>query len=443
VTIRELGSELRSGRVSSAELVERAIARARECEEMNLFITVTDSQARERAAERDRELRRGEDRGPLHGVPIAFKDLFYTRGVRTTAGSPLFADFVPEFDGEVVARLEQAGAISIGKTNLHELAFGITSRNPHYGPVINPLDKSRLAGGSSGGSAAAVAAGIIPVALGTDTGGSVRIPASFCGIVGLKPTYERVSRRGILPLAFTLDHVGPLGASVEDCALALNAMVGTEEKFDLPASSDLSNIRIGVPRNFFFERVAEAVEARVRQAISLMESAGAKIIDCAVPNFHEVNAIARVIQFAEFASLHTELHDASGWGADVRGHLEQSRMIAAHEYVNAQRLRTVFRREMDALWKQIDILVTPTTPATAPLAEEESLTINGVKENTRMASTRLVRGINCVGEPALSMPCGNDENGLPIGLQMIAPPFAEAKLLQICRTLEGMLQRQI
>jgi aspartyl-tRNA(Asn)/glutamyl-tRNA(Gln) amidotransferase subunit A len=443
VTIRGLGSELRSGRVSSIEIVERSIARARECEEMNLFITLTDSRARELAAERDRELKRGEDRGLLHGIPIALKDLFYTRGVRTTAGSPLFADFVPEFDGDVVAQLEKAGAISIGKTNLHELAFGITSRNPHYGPVINPLDKSRLPGGSSGGSAAAIAAGIVPLALGTDTGGSIRIPASFCGIVGLKPTYERVSRRGILPLAFSLDHAGPLGASVEDCALAMNAMVATGEKFDLPPLSDLGTVRIGIPQNFFFERIAEAVEAQVRKAISVMKSAGAKVIDCAVPNFPEVNAAARVIQFAEFASLHTELHDTSGWGADVRAHLEHSRMIAGHEYVNAQRLRTLFRREMDALWKQIDILVTPTTPTTAPLAEEESVTINGTKENTRMASTRFVRGINCIGEPALSMPCGKDENGLPVGLQMIAPPFAEPRLMQVARTLEGMLQRQI
>jgi aspartyl-tRNA(Asn)/glutamyl-tRNA(Gln) amidotransferase subunit A len=443
VTIRKLGNELRSGRVSSIELVERAIARARECEEMNLFITLTDSQARERAAERDRELKQGEDRGPLHGIPIALKDLFYTKGIRTTAGSPLYADFVPEFDGDVVAQLEQAGAISIGKTNLHELAFGITSRNPHYGPVINPLDKSRLPGGSSGGSGAAIAAGIVPLALGSDTGGSIRIPASFCGIVGLKPTYERVSRRGILPLAFSLDHAGPLGASVEDCALAMNAMVATGENFDLPPLSDLGTVRIGIPQNFFFERLAEAVEAQVKQAVSIMKSAGAKIIDCVVPNFPEINAAARVIQFAEFASLHTESHDTSGWGADVRGHLEQSRMIAGHEYVNAQRLRTLFRREMDALWKEIDILVTPTTPITAPLAEEESVTLNGIQENTRMASTRLVRGINCVGEPALSMPCGKDENGLPVGLQMIAPPFAEARLLQAARTLEGMLQRQI
>ncbi len=443
MTVRELGIELRSGRTSCAELVERAILRARECEEMNLFITLTDAQARERAAERDRELRHGKDRGPFHGIPIAFKDLFYTQGVRTTGGSPVFADFVPEFEGDVVAQFERAGAISIGKTNLHELAFGITSRNPHYGPVLNPVDKSRLAGGSSGGSAAAIAAEVVPLALGTDTGGSVRIPASFCGVAGLKPTYERVSRRGILPLAFTLDHAGPLGASVEDCALAMNAMVAPEEEFNLPTLAHLREIRIGVPQNFFFERVAEAVETQVRRTISLMESAGATIVPRTVPNFNELNAVQRIIQFAEFASLHTQVHDASGWGADVRGHLEQSRMITGHEYVNAQRLRTLFRREMDALWKQVDILVTPTTPTTAPPAEDEFITIDGVKENTRMASTRFARGINCIGEPALSMPCGRDENGLPIGLQIIAPPFAEARLLQVGKTLEGMLKGQI
>ena len=308
---------------------------------MNLFITLTDSQARERAAERDRELRHGKDRGPFHGIPIAFKDLFYTLGVRTTGGSPVFADFVPEFDGDVVARFERAGAISIGKTNLHELAFGITSRNPHYGPVLNPVDKSRLAGGSSGGSAAAIAAGIVPLALGTDTGGSVRIPASFCGIVGLKPTYERVSRRGILPLAFTLDHAGPLGASVEDCALAMNAMVAPEEEFDLPTLVRFTRDPNRCSPELLF-RASSGGSRNAGPASNFLNGIGRRHHHrLHSTEFHtNLTRLQRVIQFAEFASLHTEVHDASGWGADVRGHLEQSRMIAGHEYVNAQRLRT-------------------------------------------------------------------------------------------------------
>ncbi len=224
MNVRRLGALLRSRQASCVQLVQQAVDRVKQQEELRAFITVTQTQALEEAAERDRELQNGVDRGPFHGIPIALKDLFYTKGIRTTAGSKIFENFRPDFDAAVVEKLRAAGAISIGKTNLHELAFGITSRNPFYGPVLNPLNQSRLAGGSSGGSGAAIAAGIVPMALGTDTGGSIRIPASYCGVVGLKPTYGLVSRKGVLPLAFSLDHVGPLGSCVEDCALAMNAM---------------------------------------------------------------------------------------------------------------------------------------------------------------------------------------------------------------------------
>ncbi len=438
MTVRELGAVLRKKEASCVELVDRAITEAKKQEDLRAFITITETQAREQAAERDRELRSGVDRGPLHGIPIAYKDLFYTRGVKTTAGSRLFENFVPDSDAEVVTRLREAGAVGIGKTNLHELAFGITSRNPHYGPVLNPLDHARLVGGSSGGSAAAIAAGIVPVALGTDTGGSVRIPASYCGIVGLKPTYERVSRRGVLPLAFSLDHVGPMGSCVEDCALALHAMDGGAT-FELEALANFKGVRVGVPRNFFFERVDGAVAASVQRSISEMERHGASVIEVQVPDFAEINLAARVVQLAEVAAVYVERNDPNSFGADVWSLLEQGRMIAGHEYVNGQRLRTLFRKEMDALWEKIDILATPTTPMAAPLFDAETITIGEVEESVRMASTRLVRGINYVGEPALSMPCGKAESGLPIGLQMISAPFTENRLLQIAQSLERML----
>ena len=287
MTIRELGTLLRTRQASCIELVTQALTAAKTHEELRAFITITETQALTEAAERDRELQTGQDRGLLHGIPIAFKDLFYTRGIRTTAGSPLFKDFVPDTDARVVQKLRAAGAISIGKTNLHELAFGITSRNPHFGPVLNPLDHGRLAGGSSGGSAAAIASGIVPLALGTDTGGSIRIPASFCGIVGLKPTYGRVSRRGVLPLAFSLDHVGPLGSCVDDCALALEVM--TERTLERQPRTKLPELRIGVPRTFFFEHLEEAVRERTHRSISLLASAGAQVTQIDVPNFDEIN----------------------------------------------------------------------------------------------------------------------------------------------------------
>ncbi len=441
MNIRELGALLRNRQTSSVELIKQAIDRVKEQEELRAFITVTQTQSLAEAAERDNELRGGVDRGPLHGIPIALKDLFYTKGVRTTGGSRIFENFVPEFDAEVVERLRSAGAISVGKTNLHELAFGITSRNPHFGPVLNPLDKSRLAGGSSGGSAAAIAAGIVPMALGTDTGGSIRIPASYCGVTGLKPTYGRVSRRGVLPLAFSLDHVGPLASCVEDCALAMNAIADGGADFNLPALPDLKNVRVGIPRGFFFERLDKQVTDRVSRSLTAMEAAGAIVTDVRMPDLAEINVAAPIVQLAEFASLYVRQTESSMFGSDVWGHLQNGRMIAAHEYVNAQRLRTLFRREMDSLWERIDVLVTPTTPITAPLADQESVTVGGVEETVRIASTRLVRGINFLGEPALSMPCGRDDAGMPAGLQLIGAPFSEPKLLQIAKTLEGMLER--
>ncbi len=349
---------------------------------------------------------------------------------------------MPDFDAIVVDRLRTAGAISIGKTNMHELAFGITSLNPHYGPVLNPLDKSRLAGGSSGGSAAAIAAGIVPMALGTDTGGSIRIPASYCGVVGLKPTYGLVSRRGVLPMAFSLDHVGPLGSCVEDCALAMNAIAEAGSEFNLPTLPDFRGLRVGIPREFFFDRMDKQVAARVSRSLTTMELGGAVVSDIQPPDFAEINIAAPIVQFAEFASLYVQQQDPSIIGADVWALLEQGRMVAGHEYVNAQRLRTLFRQEMDALWQKVDVLVTPTTPIAAPPADQANVTINGVEETVRMASTRLVRGFNYLGEPALSMPCGKTDTGMPIGLQLIGAPFTEPRLLQIAKTLERMLERQ-
>lgn len=450
MTIRELERLLRARKISCLELTGQTLANIKEHDQFRCFITVTEEQARAQAKTLDEELAKGVDRGPFHGIPIAYKDLFYTKGVRTTAGSLIFRDFVPSYDAAVVERLTAAGAVSIGKTNQHELAFGITSKNPHFGAVLNPLDTSRLAGGSSGGSAAAIAAGFLPLAMGTDTGGSVRIPAAFCGITGLKPGYGRVSRYGVLPLAFSLDHIGPLGATVEDCALAMNVIASPDARdascartpppdFNLPALDNLNGIRVGVPANFFFDRVQEDVARAVRRSASEMQRLGAHLREVRVPNFEDANLSARIIQFSEVAALYVNQRDASQFGNDVWALLEQGRMLSGYEYVNAQRVRTVLRRDIDALWREIDVLVCPTTPATAPLADRDTVEINGEMEDTRMATTRLARGINLFGEPALSMPCGVGDEGLPVGLQLISAPFTEPRLLQIAKTLEQEL----
>jgi aspartyl-tRNA(Asn)/glutamyl-tRNA(Gln) amidotransferase subunit A len=450
MTVREMGRLLRTRRLSCVELIRQTLADIEARDVFRSLITVTEEPALNHAAQLDKELAAGIDRGPFHGIPTAHKDIFYTRRVRTTAGSLIFRDFVPEYDASAVQRLKRAGAISIGKTNLHELAYGITSRNPHYGFVLNPRDTSRIPGGSSGGSAALVAAGFVPMALGTDTGGSIRIPASYCGITGLKPTYGRVSRHGVLPLAFSLDHVGPLASCVEDCALAMNEIAGPDPldrtcapfpppNFDLPRLADFKDVRVGIPRSFFFDCIDDEVDAAVKRSISEMERRGATLSEVEVPDMREANAAARIVQLSEVASLYANCTESGLFGDDVSALIQQGKMIAAHEYVNAQRIRTLFRRDFDVLWQKIDVLASPTTPIFAPRIDEITVQIGSEQENTRMASTRLVRAINFFGEPALSMPCGKSRNNLPIGLQLIARPFTEPKLLQIAQTLEPMM----
>lgn len=446
MNIRALGILLRSGKASSVELVQEALAKAKD-DQFQAFITVTAERAVAEAIERDKELGAGMDRGPFHGIPVGYKDIFHTSGVRTTGGSLLYKNFVPERDATVVDKLHLAGAVSIGKLNLHELAYGATSKNPHYGFVLNPCDPERIAGGSSGGSAATVAAGILPMALGTDTGGSVRIPASYCGVAGFKPTYGRVSRFGVMPLAFSLDHVGPLGATVEDCAFAMAEIAGQDARD--PSSSAvsvpdfresppkrLSGVRLGVPKSFYFDHLHHEVRHHVNAAIQELERLGASLHEVELPNMTDLNAAARIVLWGEATSLYASQQDGTLFGKDVWALIEQGHLVSAPDYVNAQRMRTLFRRQFDELWKQVDLLATPATPVTAPRIDEEEVDIDGYREDARIASTRLTRAINFMGEPALSMPCGRSAGGMPIGLQLIGAPFSDAKVLRIGQRLE-------
>ena len=450
MTIREAGQSLRKRRLSAVELATAAISRIdRTNSSLRAFITVTAGYALERARVADVELRTGRDRGPLHGIPIAVKDLFATRGVLTTAGSKVFANLVPEYDSTTVERLEKAGAVMLGKLNMHELAYGITSANPHFGAVRNPWNPEHSPGGSSGGSAVAVAANIVYAAMGTDTGGSIRVPAAFCGTVGLKPTYGRVSRHGVLPLAYTLDHVGPLTRSVFDAALMLNAIAGFDARDDSSShhptvdftpeeGGSIRGLRIGFAQNFFFERLDHDVESSVRGACARAESLGAVVKPVVVPDMAAINAISRMILLAE-ASAHMEpyLRERHRIGPDVLSLLEQGRLVSATDYINAQRLRRRARQRFDLLWREVDCLLTPTTPNAAPRADAQTVRLGGVEEDVRLATTRLVRGINVLGLPALSVPCGLSESGLPIGLQIVGPAFEEALILRVGAALEA------
>ena len=432
MTIVEMGTLLRKRHVSAVELVRETYAKiASENPRLNAFLCDAGELGLERARVLDAELAAGRDRGPLHGIPVAIKDNLLTKGIRTTNGSKIFADFVPDTNAAAVERLESAGAIVVGKTNLHELAYGITSNNPHFGPVRNPHDPSRIPGGSSGGSGAAVAGGIVPAALGSDTGGSIRIPASFCGCVGLKPTYGLVDRRGCRPLGLTLDHVGPLTSTVFDAGLMLQALTGIEPPNYLP----VGGLHIGVPENFYFEQGSPDVVSAVHAAVAKM---GATIVPVRVPDIEALNLVSRVILLCEASAAYAPWLDRRElFGDDVLALLDQGRLVPGTDYVDAQRLRSRFVRQFDELFGNIDCLATPATPTTAPKIGETTITLNGRETDARIASTSLVRGINVVGLPAISVPCGTDASGLPIGLQLIARRRGESVLLRAAAMITG------
>jgi aspartyl-tRNA(Asn)/glutamyl-tRNA(Gln) amidotransferase subunit A len=436
MTVREMGRLLRSGKASSVELVEDALAAIRERDQFNTFITITPEAAKRAAIDCDMELAAGMDRGPFHGIPIAYKDLFFTRGIKTTGGSLILRHFVPDHDATVVDKLRVGGAVSLGKLNLHELAYGATSKNPHYGFVLNPHNTEHIAGGSSGGSGAAIAAGFVPMTLGTDTGGSIRTPASYCGVAGFKPTYGRVSRHGVLPLSYSLDHVGPLGATVEDCALAMAELAGPAADFYQAPPARLDNVRFGIPKNFYFDHVDSGVSRAVLDTTRELEQLGATVTEIQLPDLVQINAAARFILWGEASAIYAGYTDRSQFGPDVWQLLQQGTFASAVDYVTAQRLRTFFRRQFDEVWHTVDALITPTTPVTAPRVDQDEVDIDGYRENARIASTRFTRAINLLGEPALSLPCGRASNGLPVGMQIIAPPFRDAWLLRIGQTVE-------
>lgn len=450
MTLVEAAAALRSRKASSAELTEECLARiGRENPRLNAFLTVTGDLARSQAAASDRELAEGVDRGPLHGIPVALKDLFFTAGIRTTCGSALFADQVPEYDAAVVEKLNEAGAVLLGKTTMHELALGITSNNPHFGAVRNPWDTGSIPGGSSGGSGSAVAAGLCYMAMGSDTGGSIRIPASYCGVVGLKSTFGLVSGYGAMPLGLSLDHMGPLTRTVRDAAVALNAIAGFDPRdensarrpaqdYVPPAECPIRGLRIGWPGAFYFDRVTpEAVEA-VRHMARAAESLGACVANVELPDMEAINAIGRIILHAEASALmEPYLTDRRHlMGEDVLALFDQGRFLRATDYVNAQRLRRLARDAFARVWEKVDCLFTPAAPMGAPLIGQTTVTIQGREEDVRLATTRLVRGINVLGLPAISIPCGLDPRGMPLGLQIVAPPFAEASLLRVAAALE-------
>jgi aspartyl-tRNA(Asn)/glutamyl-tRNA(Gln) amidotransferase subunit A len=451
MTLIEAAKALRAGQISSAELTEECLKRIESFNpRLNAFLTVTADIAREQALRADRERRSGMDRGPLHGIPIAHKDLFCTAGVRTTSGSKLFENFVPEFDAAIVERLREAGAVMLGKTGMHEHAYGITCDNPHFGAIHNPWDLARIPGGSSGGSAVAVAAGLCLMGTGSDTGGSIRVPSSYCGVTGIKPTFGLVSKYGALPLGFSLDHVGPIARTVRDVAVSLAAMAGPDKRDPnsarrhaddlLPPDEipSLAGVKIGIPENFFFERVDLQIDNAVHFMAYRAQDLGAELVSLRVPAGRQLNTIAQITLLVEAAAVHEPYirKQRKLYGDDVRTLIDMGRVIPGVDYVQAQRLRRRAQGVFRSILEQVDCLLVPATPITAPNIGQMEVAIGGETEDVRIASTRLVRGINAIGLPSLAMPAGFTRGGLPIGMQLIGRAFGEKELLRIGAAIE-------
>ena len=442
-TIDDAARLLRNRGVSSVELTERCLATIAERDgDLGAFITVSADTARAAAAAADRELVAGHDRGPLHGIPVALKDLFDQAGVTTTAGSRLLAANVAAEDGAVAARLRAAGAVLIGKTNLHEWAFGVTTDNPHFGPTRNPWARERIPGGSSGGNAAALATGMCFASVGSDTGGSIRIPASLCGIVGLKPTRGRVSLRGAVPLSWTLDHAGPMARTVRDAAITLAAIAGHDPadpgSVDHPVDDYLADLehgvaglRVGLAASYFLEQADPVVAAAVRTAAGVLEATGAIVREVALPLTELLRPTQRTILGADAAAFHRErIAHRAGYGADVAERIDAGMAVTGPEYALARRRRDELIRAFDAVFDRIDLLVLPATPSVAPLREGA----DAVAAAARL--TGLTSPFNLTGLPAISIPCGRDGDGLPIGLQLVSRRWGEAALLRAARAYE-------
>jgi aspartyl-tRNA(Asn)/glutamyl-tRNA(Gln) amidotransferase subunit A len=369
--------------------------------------------------------------------------------VRTTSGSRVFDSFVPERDCTVAHRFRQAGAVLLGKLNMHQLAYGPTGENPDYGHMHNPWDPDRYAGGSSGGSASAASAGQCTITMGSDTGGSVRIPAALCGVVGLKPTYGLVSRHGLTPLSWCMDHPGPLVRTVEDAALTLNAIAGHDPQ-DIASSraaipdytaalvDNVRGLRIGVPREYFDAPLDAEVARAVRKAIDLLEELGASVTEVSFPMFRHAQAISSTILMAEAAAYHRELlaRDGDKLYPPVRLRLEAGLFITAADYLKAQQARALFVRELGGLLREVDLLAGPTEPVTAPRLLAEEVEIGGQTVGVTPALTQYTRPYNIAGFPAISIPCGFSESGLPIGLQLAGRPFDELTVLRAAHAYE-------
>ena len=446
LTLSEASGLVRARKIASVELTNACLARiTRLNPRLNAFITVTADRAIADARAADLDIANGRWRGPLHGIPVGLKDLFDTAGVRTTAGSAIFADRVPSEDAEVVRRLKAAGAVIVGKLNMHEFAYGDTSAQSHFGPVRNPWNLDRVAGGSSGGSAAAVAAGMCYGALGSDTGGSIREPSAYCGIVGLKPTYGLVSTRGVVPLSWSLDHVGPMCRRVTDAALMLQPIAGYDpldiNSINAPPANYLkgmqqkvSSLRIGIPRAVFYDSLDSEIQQAVTEALRVLRGLTASTRDVELPAYKTLPVVG-----AEAYTYHAPYFTKTPqlYQPMTRRRLEGGATVSATAYIEGRRELARLRRAVNDVFSTVDVLVTPTTPVLPPTVEEAVADPGTPPPGGVAPSLRNTQPFDIYGLPSISIPCGFTRTGLPIGLEISGPRLGESVVLALAHAYEN------
>ena len=440
MTIAEAAPRIATGELKSEKLTEDCLATIEQLNpKLNAFILVTAEQALARARQADKEIAGGRHLGPLHGIPISLKDLFDLKGTPTTAASNVRRGHIAATDATVTRRLREAGAVFVGKTNLHEFAFGTTSEDSAFGPARNPVDPTRSPGGSSGGSAVAIATGMSLGTVGTDTGGSIRIPAACCGIVGLKPEWGQISASGVVPLSRQLDHVGPLAASVTDAWIQYNAMLPPSNRMtERPEAGSLEGLRLGMPAGYLFDRLDADVERTILATIELLQSKGATVVEVALPHANDIAAVYLHFMFGEAAEYHarTLVTRPQDYTKNVRLRLEMARYVLAEDYIRAARGKALIASEVDRALDGVDALVTPALAVPAPPIGATTMPVKGGPDAVRSLMLRCSQPFNLSGHPAIALPCGKTPAGLPIGLQLVGHKGRTPALVQAALAVE-------
>ena len=442
-TIKDTVAKIKYGEIKPTELVAQMVAEAkRNNDNQHILITITEERAMKEAATAEEILKKGGEVDVLCGIPYTVKDLFKTKGIKTTGGSKVLAEYIPDADAEIILRLVDCGSVLIGKANLHEFAHGAIGTNPHYGTVANPYDSTRIAGGSSSGSAGAVSCGYGLFSLGTDTGGSVRVPAALCGLVGLKPTYGLLSCKGVIPYCWSLDHVGIITNTAYDMELVMSSLLKKhkpESYTCVHGQNGLSGKKIGIPTSFFYDNLDQEIEATLDKVRGNFRSLGADIVFVDMPELQNSRIASLTIQLPEVLSYHSK-YLADRWelySPDIFAGMAAGQFILAEQYLMAKRTASYYHDELRKIFESIDLMLVPSTPCIAPKIGEDFVNIGGESVPCGNAVTKFFSLFNMTGNPSLTMPAGMHSKGLPIGFQLVGREFGEGELLNTAITYEN------